>query len=462
MRAWLWSAGFGTLIGVGTFTAATFSGCSAGSEDSTSGTNGSGGSGATGSTFSGIPDAADDGLDPDAACAKFSAEGKQEPAAMLLVLDMSASMTKNNKWGTAQLAVVSAMDQDAFDNMAVGLTIFPNAVADPPACFCTAVAGTADITQCKALLTMFGYPPGVSCGAPTLPVVPMALAGMEKSNGASGVRKDIYGFLATHNPLSNVDDGSPIYASLNGAFAALKAYPGVSKRFAVLLTDGAASCASVSSPTRPGYTDSACPDWEYPATMNQLITDARNDATAPINTFVVGLPGSNTVGNGMGNGTVDGYAVPDYSVLLALSTYATSGSPDTLDPTCEKDLTFSESGVAPTKPCHIDLSSGAFDAAKLADAIASIRGKALGCVYELPEPPQGETIDPTRVNVQTSGESPSTLPKRADMSDACTTDGCWDYNAEGKIELIGRACDDIKNGETTKVEIFVGCATIVK
>ncbi len=44
---------------------------------------------------------------------------------MLIVLDKSLSMAQSGKWTAAQLAIVQAIDTDAFDNMALGLMVYP-------------------------------------------------------------------------------------------------------------------------------------------------------------------------------------------------------------------------------------------------------------------------------------------------------------------------------------------------
>ena len=427
--------------------------CAAGNPDAGTGGSGASVAGPTvqGSTGAFESQASTGGSGP--ACATFTAEGKQEPAAMLIVLDKTASMTTSSKWSTAQQAVVQAVDQDSFDSLSLGLVAFPQTFQSPPQCLCTFYG--LDPASCAALLD-----PGVSCGVSGLPQVAIAPAGMEKSNASTGVRHDIYQYLVNNTPLSNADDGSPIYEAMVSGYQALEGVPDVSKRMLVLVTDGGFSCTSVASPARPGYTDGACPDWEYPDTVNSLITTWRDNATTPINTFIVGLPGSNSHAGEMQGA----FAVAPYSMLLALSTYAVSGSPDTVDPTCDLGLAFSQSGTDPQKPCHIDLSSGAFDATTLAAAIDAIRGKALGCVYDLPTPPDGETIDLAKVNVQvTQGTTTTTLPKRTDPTDVCETElGCWDYDDDGKIELIGKSCADVTASVSTKVEIYVGCTTIVK
>jgi len=460
--------GLGLTLSVVAGAMAVGPGCAAGGSGTTSGGTGGAGGGASagaggtsasngvgGSLTTGVG-GLDAGSDAQS-CAKFSAEAKQAPAAMLFVLDASASMSVGNKWGTAQLAVVQAIDKDAFDSMSLGLVTFPSSFKNPPQCLCdylsTQVGFPLDPATCKMLVA-----PGVSCGVSALPQVALAPAGADKSNAPSGVRHNIYQYLVAANPLSNSDDGSPIYDALASAYNALKAY-NVDKRVAVLITDGGFSCTSLANPSRPGYSDGACNDWEYPDSVNALITSARTDPSQAINTFIVGVPGSDSHGEMQGS-----FATAPYSMKLALSTYAVSGSPTTVDPTCDSGLTFSQSGADPAKPCHIDLSSGsAFNANALADAIQQIRGTALGCVYDLPTPPPGETIDPMLVNVDVTINGMSApLPKRSNPTDTCATDGCWDYDANGKVEILGKACLDISAASAAKVDIQVGCTTILK
>jgi hypothetical protein len=209
---------------------------------------------------------------------------------------------------------------------------------------------------------------------------------------------------------------------------------------------------------RPGFSDGACLDWEHPDNVNQLITMHRDDPMKPINTFIVGLPGSDSTG-----GTTGGFATPPYEMKLALSTYAVSGSPETVPADCDQSAMFTQGGAAPAVPCHLDLTTGTFDDQVLADAIEQIRGQALGCTYDLPDPPAGETINPDKVNVSLTIEMvTSTLPKRSNPNDTCDVDGCWDYTDADTLELIGKACTDVTMASNAKVEIVVGCDTIVK
>lgn len=459
----------GALLGLGSLVGLLLSaGCAAGSGATSDGGSagsgaapqgGSGGAGQGGSQGGGAAGPGGSGQGGFEGCAKFTEEATQAPAAMLVALDMSASMSKQNKWGSAQLALVGAVDKDVFDTMSLGLVTFPSSFVDPPQCLCDKICeplGGCDIATCKQFLQLSGGEAGVSCGVSALPQVAVAPAGKEKSNAGTGVRSQIYQYLTTHQPLSNIDDGSPVYDAMVAGYNALK-FQNIDRRILVVVTDGGFSCTSVTS--RQGYADAnGCPDWEYPSAVNDLITQARNDPAKPVFTFVVGVPGSDTTGS-------DPSSEAPYHMRLALSTYAVSGSPDTVDPACSKDATFSQSPPpANFVPCHIDLSGGAaFNPDTLASAIQTIRGKALGCVYDLPPPPAGETIDLDYVNVEVTIDGASAvIPKRKDPSDACKSDGCWDYNVGNQVQLLGKTCDDLSKAQQGKVNISVGCQTIVK
>jgi len=382
--------------------------------------------------------AGDGGL---AACTTFSAEAKLAPAAMLIVLDRTASMSQLGKWDAAKTAIVDAIDKDVFDTMSLGMSTFPSPTSVPgPDC-------------------IFNYP--IYCAVSASPQVPIQLAGAAKSSASTGVRHDIREYLAGNGPESaDAADSSPIWAALNGAYSFIATVPDVDKRVVVLITDGGGSCTSVATPPRPAYTDNnGCGDWEEPQGMAQLIAAAQTNATTPIETFIVGVPGSNSHGEQAG-----GYDTPPYSMLLALSTYAVAGSPSTVDPSCDETLTFSRAGADPAHPCHVDLSNGAtFNADAIANAISTIRRSALGCVYDLPQPPEGQVIRADEVNVVVAIDGTEhVVPKRNAKTDTCASDLCWDYDADGKVALIGDACASVSTAAHAKVDIYAGCATLVK
>ncbi|CAN5540807.1 hypothetical protein BH09MYX1_BH09MYX1_46100 [soil metagenome] len=99
----------------------------------------------------------------------------------------------------------------------------------------------------------------------------------------------------------------------------------------------------------------------------------------------------------------------------------------------------------------------------VAEAIGLVRGKVLGCIFELPKG-DGGLLDPNKVNVDYSvnGGAASGLYKRKSSANDCKNDGCWDYTNDGKVELLGKACEDVKATPNAKVSITVGCDTQVK
>ena len=380
------------------------------------------------------PDASDIGF--DGACATASYEAKQQPASLLFVLDRSNTMNNGGKWDAAVLGIYSVIDLDSFDHMTLGLMASPATTVTGPSC-------------------LFGLP--VMCGNSALPQVAMSDSGTDKTSAATGVRHNIYNWLTTNSPDPDAGDGSgtPLYDALDKAYKFIR-LAGTGKLLVTFVVNGAASCTSLS--TRPGYTDAnSCPDWEHPDVLATLIKTAHDDPTQPVSTFVIGVPGADTTGS-------DPTTQPPYHLKRALSAYALAGSPETVPAGC--DGAFSTTGGDPTLSCHYDMTAGTLDAKALAGNLAKIRGTALGCIFDLPTPTDGSTVDKNKVNVEIddSGPPPTTdaLKKRSDPSDTCATDGCWDYTPDGKIEILGKACDDVKTLTSGKVQIIVGCATVIK
>jgi hypothetical protein len=378
----------------------------------------------------------------DAGCAAATYQAQFLPAAMLVVLDGSGEMAQSNKYAFAEQAIVNAINETAFDSMYLGLLIYPTGNVTGPAC-------------------VFNLP--VACAVPGLAQVQLQLAGTSLTTDPTGVRHDIYAQLETSSPnTSGVGEGNPAYDAIQSGIGVLQGWPMTGKRILFYITDGGASCASLS--TRGGYTDgNGCPDWEYPSSIISLVQAANQNATTPVNTIFVGVPGADTDGQNAN--------VPPYSVRLALSAEAWAGSPQTCDPTCD-GMTFTQTGADPVIPCHFDMTQN-YSPTILANAINQIRGSLLGCTFAVPQP-EGGMVDLTKVNVEYSvdGMAPVTLPKRASPSNPCTTgNGCWDYDSSGQIELYGAACAAVdgmsedggeSNGQTTNVQIVVGCQTITQ
>jgi hypothetical protein len=363
-------------------------------------------------------------------------------------------VTLANKWLVAEQAVVQAIDEDVFDTMSLGLMAWPNGFDPLPPCLANGVCSLCpnDPTCCGLI------PNGVACGVPMAPQVPVAgPAGTNKSMAPTGIRHDIAQWLNSNGPISEAADpanSTPLYDAMQNAYNALAAVT-IPKRMLLVITDGGGSCTSLS--TRSGIMDgNGCPDWEIPTTVSTMIAAAQTDPNTPIDTFIVGVPDSNS------DGQMEGfYDTAPYSMLLALSTYAVAGSPTTVPANCDSSAVWSQTGAAPAVPCHIDLSNSAnFNPTALATAIATLRSKALGCTYNLPSPPPGQTINTADVNVVVIINGTSyVIPRRKSPMDTCLVHPCWDYDANGKVDLIGITCTTVSTSASAQVDIYVGCAT---
>jgi hypothetical protein len=104
-------------------------------------------------------------------------------------------------------------------------------------------------------------------------------------------------------------------------------------------------------------------------------------------------------------------------------------------------------------------------------AMDQIRGAALPCDYKVPTPQSG-TPDYGRVNVKfTKGDgTASVFPQAKGGASACDASGGWYYDVDPstggtptKITLCPASCDAVKaSGSGSKVDVLLGCQTIVK
>jgi len=364
-------------------------------------------------------------------CAEATYAGEQEPAAMLVVLDKSSSMAQGGKWTAAAQAIVQALDKDVFDSVHLGLYAAPSAALTGPEC-------------------IFGLP--VSCLAPPFPQIDLTLAGASKSTDPNGVRRGIKDWFSTNSPDTGLGDASPLYDALVNAIATIQSWPVAGERILFVVTDGSISCGQLSS--RPGFGDcNECDhDWEHPGNIIGLLQSA-SVGPSPVHTFIVGVPGADT-------NDATGCTYPPYSMRLALSAMAHAGAPDFTPAGCD-GIAFNPNGGDPAMSCHFDMTQG-FTAQQMADAIAEVRGDVAGCTYQLPEPPNGQSINLSKVNVQLTLDGVTQdLPRRSVPAEPCDTVDCWDYDMSQDIDILGQACEKLKAATEVEVKIIVGCTTIV-
>jgi hypothetical protein len=93
--------------------------------------------------------------------------------------------------------------------------------------------------------------------------------------------------------------------------------------------------------------------------------------------------------------------------------------------------------------CHFDMTQEEDFASALSEALQQIAGIALSCTYDVPAPPNGGTLDPSKVNVifTPQGGAQEFLPR----NDSNNCDEGWRYAANGtQIELCRDTCTRIE------------------
>jgi len=102
------------------------------------------------------------------------------------------------------------------------------------------------------------------------------------------------------------------------------------------------------------------------------------------------------------------------------------------------------------------------------DAVATqvIVESGLPCDYAIPPPPQGEVLDPGKVNVvYTDGNGTPTDLYKVDNAAACPpTIGGWYYDDNANpssIHLCPASCDVVSVDGSGKLDILFGCETQV-
>lgn len=97
----------------------------------------------------------------------------------------------------------------------------------------------------------------------------------------------------------------------------------------------------------------------------------------------------------------------------------------------------------------------------LSAAIDTIKVASVSCDYAIPSPPDGETLDPAKLNVQYTPTGGA--PQELDYDATCASGSGWHYDDAThptKVIACGSTCTSIKN-VGGKVDMQFGCATHV-
>lgn len=198
--------------------------------------------------------------------------------------------------------------------------------------------------------------------------------------------------------------GTPIYAALEGALQWARAQRQATPHensVVVLVTDGQANGCETRTEAIAG-----------------LAADAL--ATDSIRTYAIGLTGS----------------LDDEINAIAMAGGTTQG---------------------------IFVADGANTQQQLLDALAGIRGQVLDCDIPLPQPKTGQSIDPTKVNVNVMNNgTQATLPQVADAASCAAMPGWYYDNAISptRIILCQASCDAVTVDVSASLDILLGCETV--
>jgi hypothetical protein len=109
--------------------------------------------------------------------------------------------------------------------------------------------------------------------------------------------------------------------------------------------------------------------------------------------------------------------------------------------------------------CHFDMSVVPDFADGLKNALGQIAGQVVQCTYDLPTPPEGQTIDKNKiavVHVPAGGEAEAEIINQKASGDC--SEG-WQFSADGKqILLCDGTCNRVKADSAARLELLFGCS----
>jgi uncharacterized protein YegL len=106
------------------------------------------------------------------------------------------------------------------------------------------------------------------------------------------------------------------------------------------------------------------------------------------------------------------------------------------------------------------------DISEFSAKMAEIRTEALGCDFEIPPPPNGQQLDPDRVNFTYTPKgmgSPKILPRADDLAD-CNGQPGWYYDSNvgpTKIVLCPASCATVQADTSAMVSVLFGCNSVI-
>jgi hypothetical protein len=312
----------------------------------------------------------------DAACAASVEPTTRNPGSVLIVLDRSFSMTRDENDGEPRFG-----DPSKWDTATDALKVLVDALPD------------------GLNLGLLMYPAPRGCDVPVQPQVAIADIKATRSTIKSYFNQGCAGDTPTE----------PAIKSANATLASSKG-----ARAIVFLSDGAPNCGSSESSVHAAVVAGA---------------------GQGVKTYVVGIPGS---------------------PASTFSKLAVAGG-TRRSPTCLEECDRSWSDM--DKCCHYATKASDFKQS-LSKALSEIAAQIrTTCIYTVPRPDAG--FDPGKVNVIVSidGKNEQLVPQSSDPN----ANG-WTYTDGSSTSLVinGPLCQEILGAPASKVEILVGCPTVIK
>ena len=342
------------------------------------------------------------------ACRGESQEPEPESSVLMLVVDVSGSMTDQSptsggrsKWEVTHEALTVALGILP-PSMAAGMLLYPNRMTEK-----SDVVHT-DVSQCIS----------------TDQLVPVDLLGGD----ASPQRTVMADVLAN----AEVVGGTPTHDAYDHALQNLIAFQTDLPKYMLLITDGQPTFLKGCFGT--GYTES-------PVETNPVIdaiAQARTVESIP--TFVIGSPGSE---QGVRSGEDNR---PWLSQAAEVAGTARAGCAHNGDPSY----------------CHFDLVEEPDFSQGLERALGEIAASIVDCTYTVPEAPGGGvTINTDAAYViYTNGKGEHYLLLRDDGHECGVG---WQYNGELRetLTLCKDSCRKVKSDPEGKIQLLYGCEEII-
>jgi Mg-chelatase subunit ChlD len=426
---------------------------------SSSGGTGTGGAVADARPWDVIPDiqftydgSQPDRFDPDATCAETVVRAEATPLDLHVMLDQSASMYGKTpsgvtKWDAVKQALTGFINHAQSEGIGVGIQYFPLRKSGVPAvCTSNAECGTSGPCFLKTCSASANFVP-CTADSQCRPGICVDLG--ECSNDLSYICRNVGGTCG--GTIGGPCVKKAGFCVLEGS-CDLSQYTTPAVPIGLLPGNAAALVTSINAQTPFGYTPTG-PALQGAVNYARTFAQANPTHSVAIVLATDGLPTECTPTN--------------INQIANIAAGAASGSPSiktfvigvfaATDTGAQTNLNAIASGGG-TAPAYL-VDSGGNVAQGFIDALNQIRGKTLGCEFQMPKPEAG-VVDPTEVQVKYTPSSGTVqvLPN-VSGSGACSGDQWYYDNGANptKITLCPALCTKVKAETNPQIDISLGC-----